>query len=84
MICHIHTAMKLTLKNGTTLITNPPLIPTDQYALSLNLDPDAPTGQQLFESVEGHPCGDLRTLWITEADRQNQSLDSIIKPFDGL
>ena len=84
MIGHIHTAMKLTLKNGTTLITNPPLIPTDQYALSLNLDPDAPTGQQLFESVEGHPCGDLRTLWITEADRQNQSLDSIIKPFDGL
>ncbi len=84
MVGHIHTGMKITMKNGTTLITNPPLIPTDQYALSLNLSPDAPTGQQLFESVDGYPCGDLRTLWVTEEDRQDQSLDSIIQPFSGL
>lgn len=84
MVGHIHTAMKISLKNGSTLITNPPLIPTDQYALSLNIDPDSPTGQQLFESVEGYPCGDLRTLWVTDDDRQNQSLDRIIPPFSGL
>lgn len=84
MVGHIHTGMKITMKNGTTLITNPPLIPTDQYALSLNLSPDSPTGQQLFESVPGYPCGDLRTLWVTEEDRKNQSLDSIIQPFSGL
>jgi hypothetical protein len=84
MVGHIHTAMKIAMKNGTTLITNPPLIPTDGYALSLNIDPDAPTGQQLFESVEGYPCGDLRTLWVTEEDRKNQSLDKIIEPFKSL
>lgn len=84
MVGHIHTAMKISMKNGATLITNPPLIPTDQYALSLNIDPDSPTGQQLFESVEGYPCGDLRTLWVTENDRKDQSLDKIIQPFKGL
>lgn len=84
VVGHIHTGMKISLKNGTTLITNPALTPTDQYALSLNIDPDAPTGQQLWESVPDFACGDSRTLWVTEEDRQNQSLDSIIPPYSGL
>lgn len=75
---HIHTGMLLHLSNGVVLITNPPLIPTDEYGLSLNIDPDSPTGQWLWESVEGHPVGDARFLRVTEADRQDSRLDKII------
>jgi hypothetical protein len=75
---HVHVGMMLYLQNGVILITNPPLIPTDEYGLSLNVDPDAPTGQWLWESVEGFPVGDSRFLRITEADRQNPELDKII------
>lgn len=78
---HVHSGMLLHLTNGVVLVTNPPLMPTDEFGLSLNIDPDAPTGQWLWESVSGHPMGDSRFLKVTEADRNDSSLDKVIKPF---
>jgi hypothetical protein len=75
---HVHSGMLLHLSNGTTLITNPPLVPTDEYGMSLNINPDSPTGQWLIESVPGHPVGDTRFVRVTEHDRQNPELSKVI------
>jgi hypothetical protein len=75
---HVHSGMLLHLSNGTTLITNPPLVPTDEYGSSLNINPDSPTGQWLIESVPGHAVGDTRFVRVTEADRQNPELSKVI------
>ncbi len=80
---HSHSAAKLTLSNGVTVIVNPPFIPADQYALSIGIGPDSPTGQQAWESVPGFAFGDLRTLWISEKDRQNKNYLKIIPPYKG-
>jgi hypothetical protein len=80
---HSHSAATLTLSNGVTVVVNPPLIPSDQYAQSIGIGPDSPTGQQAWESVPGFPFGDRRTIWISESDRQNKNNLKIIPPFSG-
>jgi predicted phosphodiesterase len=82
VVGHHHSGMILHLTNGVTLLVNPPLTPVDQYAAGLNIDPDAPTGQWLFESVQGHAVGDSRFLEVTEKDRQDESLNKIIPVFE--
>jgi hypothetical protein len=82
VVGHHHSGMILHLTNGVTLLVNPPLTPVDQYAAGLNIDPDAPTGQWLFESVQGHAVGDSRFLEVTEKDRQDKSLNKIIPVFE--
>jgi len=82
MAGHVHSAMQVRMSNGVILMTNPPLIPTDEFGLSINIDPDAPTGQWIFESVEGHPVGDSRVISVSEKDRQNPLLDDIIDTSD--
>jgi hypothetical protein len=80
MMGHVHTKMHLTLNNGVELITNPPLIPSDSYAQSIGIF-ETKTGQFLFESVEGHPVGDSRTLKVDTNTDKDESFDKIIKPF---
>lgn len=80
---HSHSAAKLTLSNGVTVIVNPPLIPADQYAQSIGIASDSPVGQQVWESVPEYPFGDLRTVWVSESDRQNKENLKIIPPYSG-
>lgn len=81
VVGHHHSGMILHLANGVTLIVNPPLTPVDQYAASINIDPDGPSGQWLFESVDGHAVGDSRFLEVNESDRCDASLNKIIPVF---
>jgi len=81
VVGHHHSGMILHLTNGVVLLVNPPLTPVDQYAVSINIDPDAPAGQWLFESVDGHAVGDSRFLKVSEKDRQDPSLDKVIPIF---
>lgn len=77
---HVHTGLVLKLSNGVTFITNPALIPADNYAQSIGIF-ESQTGQFLWESVEGYPFGDSRFLLVDEKTDLDSSLDKIIKPF---
>lgn len=80
---HVHIGSVTHLANGAVMITNPALVPSDQYAVSIGLLENS-CGQYLFESSPGFPVGDMRFLKVSEKDDKDKSLDSIIKPFENL
>lgn len=77
---HVHTASLTHLSNGSTLITNGPLIPSDQYAESICI-PEANCGQYLWESVPGHIVGDARFCRVDSNTDKDASLDRVVTPF---
>ena len=82
-ICgHVHTGAVVHLNNGSTLITNGALLPSDQYAGSIGIF-ETKCGQWLFETVDGYPVGDSRFLQVDSTTDKDASLDSIIQPFKG-
>lgn len=83
MMGHVHTSSLTYLPNGTALITNGALIPSDPYALSIGIQ-ECNCGQVLFESVEGYLVGDYRYLQVGGSVYKDASLDRIVKPFEGL
>lgn len=77
---HVHTASLVKLGNGVTLITNGALTPVDAYAKSIGIH-ESQTGQWLWESIPGHPVGDIRFITVNQDTDKDESLDLIIEPF---
>jgi hypothetical protein len=79
---HVHVGLTMKLGNGVTLVTNPPLIPSDEYSQSVGYF-ESYTAQLVWESVEKHPFGDSRWLEVNEGTRKDKALDKVIVPFQG-
>lgn len=81
IVCgHVHTACVLHMDNGTTMVTNGPLIPSDSYAESI-LIPESRCGQMLFESTAKHAVGDNRLASVGPETDKDGALEAIITPF---
>ena len=81
MIGHVHVDTKQVLTNGVTLLTNGSMSGIDPFALSIGITNSCPT-QQMHEVTEQHKVGDLRSVYVEEADNM-KDLDTIIEPFSG-
>lgn len=77
---HVHTASITNLANGSTLITNGALLPSDQYAGSICI-PETNCGQMIFESAPGHIVGDTRFCRVNRHIDVDASLDVVVTPF---
>lgn len=81
---HTHCGHVVYLNNGTVLLGNGSLPPPDPFAVSIGITEALNRGQWIFESVEGHPVGDLRYLTTGKEYDKNKELDKIIKPWESL
>lgn len=77
---HVHVGSLVHLMNGSTLITNGCLIPSDSYGVSLGLF-EITCGQTLFESVKDYAAGDYRFIYVDAATDKDASLDKIVSPY---
>ena len=82
IVGHIHVGSIVHLSNGSTLITNGALCPTDEFAVSIGLL-ESCSGQMLFESVKDYPVGDVRYIKVSSKEDDDQELEKIIKPYNG-
>lgn len=78
---HVHVDTKQILPNGVVFLTNGSLSGVDEFALSIGITSNNPT-QQIFEVTRDHVVGDLRSVQVLQADK-DESLDEIIEPFKG-
>jgi len=76
---HVHVATAQTLMNGCSIVVNGCLSGTDPFAQSIGIFANNPV-QMLIECTERYPLGDIRMIFVREAD-QDKKLESIIKPF---
>lgn len=77
---HTHIAHIVHLMNGTVLIGNGGLPPSDHFGVSLG-SYETNNGQWIFESVPGYPVGDMRLIKVDRTTDKDESLDKIIKPW---
>jgi hypothetical protein len=82
LIGHVHCGSCTEIPSGPVFMTNGCLIPPDGYAISRGIFKQK-CGQQLWESVEGHICGDRRFLNVDENTDKDARLDKIVKPYRG-
>jgi predicted phosphodiesterase len=82
IVGHVHTGSVTHLANGSVLITNGPMVPSDEFAISIGLMENN-CGQYLFESVKDYPVGDCRFIRVNKNDDKDSSLDKIIKKWNG-
>lgn len=80
VVGHVHTGSITHLGNNSTIFTNGPLVPSDDYAVSIGLL-EGNCGQWMFESVDGYAVGDCRYIRVEQKDDENESFDKLIKPF---
>jgi len=78
---HVHVDTKQILPNGVVMLTNGSLSGVDEFALSIGITSNNPT-QQVFEVTEDHVVGDLRSVQVISADKEEE-LDKLIEPFKG-
>lgn len=83
MYGHVHLAHIVNLPNGCTLIGNGSLPPPDPFAVSIGSF-ESNTGQYIFESVKGKAVGDIRLIRCGKENDDDESLDTIIKPWESL
>lgn len=82
LIGHVHCGSVVEIPSGPTFMSNGCLIPPDGFAVSRGILKQK-CGQQLWESVKGHICGDRRFLNVDENTDKDHHLDRIIKPYTG-
>lgn len=82
LIGHVHCGAIVEIPSGPTFMSNGCLVPPDGYAVSRGILKQK-CGQQLWESVKGHICGDRRFLNVGEETDKDGSLDKIIRPYTG-
>jgi len=83
IVGHVHTGSQTYLASGSVFMTNGCLIPPDSYAVSIGIFETA-CGQWIWESVPGHIVGDSRFVIVDEKTDADESLDSIVAPFEGI
>jgi len=81
MVGHVHTPTATWMPNGAALLVNGALCPPDGFAQSLPI-PEATCGQWMWETTRAYPVGDLRLITVGLEDDKDETLDSIIKPFE--
>jgi hypothetical protein len=82
LIGHVHCGSIVEIPSGPTFMSNGCLVPPDGYAVSRGMLKQK-CGQQLWESVPGHICGDRRFLNVDESTDKDKHLDKIVQPFMG-
>jgi hypothetical protein len=82
LIGHVHCGSIVEIPSGPTFMSNGCLVPPDGYAVSRGVLRQK-CGQQLWESVPGHICGDRRFLNVDESTDKDSRLDKIVKPYLG-
>jgi len=82
LIGHVHCGSVTEIPSGPVFMSNGCLIPPDGYAVSRGILKQK-CGQQLWESVPGHICGDRRFLNVDESTDKDSSLDKIVRPYRG-
>jgi hypothetical protein len=82
LIGHVHCGATVEIPSGPTFMSNGCLVPPDGFAVSRGIRKQK-CGQQLWESVPGHICGDRRFLNVDEKTDKDSSLDKIVKPYLG-
>jgi hypothetical protein len=80
---HVHTPSLTFLDNGAVMLTNGCLVPVDDFAVSIGLL-ESHCGQWIWESIKGHPVGDIRLIKVGLEHDKDASLDKIIKPWTTL
>jgi hypothetical protein len=75
---HYHTPRWIPGK--PTLLFNGALVPPNGHARTAGYIGET-CGQFIFESVEGHPIGDVRFVDVGRAQDEDEKLGTIIKPF---
>lgn len=80
IVGHVHVGSLTHLTNGAVMLTNGPLCPADNFAVSIGI-PKTNCGQWLFESVEGYAVGDARFLQVDAETDADESLGDIIAPW---
>jgi len=83
VVGHVHIASQTFLPNGSVMVTNASLIPSDEYGVSLG-GLESNTGQMIFESTKEFAYGDSRFIRVSELNDEDSSLDKIIKPWRSL
>lgn len=78
LVGHYHTGRYML--GQPRLIFNAALVPPNGHARGAGYIGDA-CGQFMFESVEGHPIGDVRFLEVSERTDADESLGKLIQPF---
>ena len=82
IVGHVHVGSITYLNNGAVMITNGALPPPSPFAVSLSIM-ESSCGQFLFETVAGYPVGDTRFIRVDNKVDKDESLDEIIKPWQG-
>lgn len=80
---HTHIGHIIHLSNGCVLVGNGALPPPDPFAVSIGSF-QTNNGQWIFESVPGIAVGDVRYIRCGGDYDKDESLDKIIKPFEGV
>lgn len=75
---HVHVPTMQVLHSGCTLLINGCLSGLDPFANSIGVFSNHPA-QIIFETVRGHPVGDLRVVHVKEGDK-DPSLEKFIEP----
>lgn len=82
LLFHHHGFAHVRLDNGVTILVNGSCQPLTSFARSMGIYRSV-SSQTMFEAVEGHPVGDLRTITLDEKVDADASLDKIIRPWSG-
>lgn len=82
MVGHTHVASISLMNPGTTLLTNGALQPIDQFGISIGIL-EGMSSQTIFETVPGHPFGDVRFIRVNGNIDKDTSLDTLIIPWSG-
>jgi hypothetical protein len=80
MVGHMHTPLKILLKNGVWLIMNGTGSGIDAFAQSIGFFNNYPT-QIIYESTPEWPVGDFRVIGLSNADSEAK-YEKIVKPYD--
>lgn len=80
MVGHMHTPMKLKLKNGVWFLMNGTGSGTDAFAQSIGFFNNDPA-QIIFEVTDECAVGDFRVVSLDGADN-NPEYEKIVKPYD--
>jgi len=81
---HVHTLGLVMLPTGPFVMTNGPMIPPDEYAISKGMFGARSCSQWMFESVKDYIVGDVRPITIDDHIRNDKSLEKLISPYSGL
>lgn len=80
MMGHVHIPAIVHLDNGSVVITNGCMVPTDAFSVSLgNLENHC--GQWVWETIAGHPVGDSRLIRLGSREDNDPELDKLISPW---